>query len=387
MPPPRVLGVARRRRTSLGCPGRSETRVRCSATVRQVERLRIAVIPGDGIGQEVVPIAAQSLRAALTPDGVTVTFDEFPWGCAYYQREGVMMPANGLELLRPYDAILLGAVGDPRIVPDHISLWGLLIRIRRGFHQSINIRPARFLPGMRSPLREPGDFDILVVRENSEGEYSEIGGTIYDPPDDMALQVSVFTRRSVERVVRFAFDAAMRRRRHLVSATKSNGIMHTMPFWDSVVREVAREYPDVRVESVHLDALLARLVRAPTSLDVIVGSNLFGDLLTDLAGSLMGSIGIAPAANVDPDRRYPSMFEPVHGSAPDIAGQGIANPIGQLWTGVMLLEHLGLQAAANRLFAAIAGVIASGPHTPDLGGVATTQAVGDAILGRITPVA
>lgn len=350
---------------------------------RHVSAIRIAVIPGDGIGQEVVPVAVDAVRAAVALDGVEATFDEFPWGCAYYQRQGVMMPEDGLDLLRPYDAIFLGAVGDPRIVPDHISLWGLLIRIRRGFHQSINVRPARFLPGMRGPLRESGDFDILVVRENSEGEYSQIGGTIHDPPDDMALQVSVFTRRSVERVVRFAFEAAMRRRCHVVSATKSNGIFHTMPFWDAVVRDVARHYPDVRVESVHLDALLARLVSAPRSLDVIVGSNLFGDLLTDLAGALMGSIGIAPAANIDPEHRYPSMFEPVHGSAPDIAGAGIANPIGQLWTGVLMLEHLGLQPAADRLFSAIAGVIADGPRTSDLGGTATTREVGASVLRRL----
>jgi len=296
-----------------------------------------------------------------------------------------MMPADGLDILRPFDAIFLGAVGDPRIVPDHVSLWGLLIRIRRGFHQSINVRPARFLPGMRGPLLDPDGFDMLVVRENSEGEYSQIGGTIHDPPDDMALQVSVFTRRSVERVVLYAFEAAMRRRRHLVSATKSNGIVHTMPFWDRVVREVAGDYPDVRVESVHLDALLARLVRAPGSLDVMVASNLFGDLLTDLAGALMGSIGIAPAANIDPERQYPSMFEPVHGSAPDIAGLGIANPIGQLWTGVLMLEHLGLQGPADRLFSAIAAVIAEGPRTPDLGGTATTHEVGEAVLRRLQP--
>jgi tartrate dehydrogenase/decarboxylase / D-malate dehydrogenase len=352
---------------------------------RAMSAIRIAVIPGDGVGQEVVPVAVEAVRAAVALDGVEVVFDAFPWGCAYYQREGLMMPDDGLELLRPYDAIFLGAVGDPRFVPDHISLWGLLIRIRRGFHQSINVRPARFLDGMQGPLREPDDFDVLVIRENSEGEYSQIGGTIHDPPDDMAIQVSVFTRRSVERVVRFAFEAARRRRRHLVSATKSNGIVHSMPFWDRVVAEVAREYSDVRVESVHLDALLARLVRAPGSLDVIVGSNLFGDLLTDLTGALMGSIGLAPAANIDPERRYPSMFEPVHGSALDIAGRGIANPIGQLWTGVLMLEHLGLQRAADRLFSAIAGVIAEGPRTPDLGGTAMTREVGEAVLRRLNP--
>lgn len=316
-------------------------------------------------------------------DGVEVMFEEFPWSCTYYEREGVMMPEDGLDRLRRFDAIFLGAVGDPRIVPDHVSLWGLLIRIRRGFHQSINVRPARFIPGMSGPLRDPGDFDILVVRENSEGEYSQIGGTIHDPPDDMALQVSVFTRRAVERVVRYAFEAAMRRRRHLVSATKSNGIVHTMPFWDAVVGDLGRDYPDVRVESVHLDALLARLVQAPSSLDVVVGSNLFGDLLTDLAGVLMGGIGIAPAANIDPGRQYPSMFEPVHGSALDIAGKGIANPIGQLWTGVLMLEHLGQQSAADRLFSAIVDVIAEGPRTPDVGGTATTREVGEAVMRRL----
>ncbi len=264
-----------------------------------------------------------------------------------------------------------------------MSLWGLLIPIRRGFHQAIDIRPAMFLPGMRGPLRDPGNFDLLVVRENSEGEYSQIGGTNHDPPDDMALQVSVFTRRSIERVTRFAFEAAMRRRQHLVSATKSNGIVHTMPFWDRVIREVAGDYPDVTVETVHLDALLARLVQAPSSLDVIVGSNLFGDLLTDLAGALMGSIGIAASANIDPGLRQPSMFEPVHGSAPDIAGQGIANPIGQLWSGVLMLEHLGCHVAAERLFTALRGVIADGPRTPDLGGSATTRDVGQAVLSPL----
>jgi len=348
-----------------------------------MDEIRVAVIPGDGIGQEVVPVAVEAVRLATQPDHVKLMFDEFPWGCEFYRTQGTMMPADGLERLRQYGAIFLGAVGDPRIVPDHVSLWGLLIPIRRGFRQSINVRPARFLPGMKSPLREPQNFDILVVRENSEGEYSQIGGTIHDAPDDMALQVSVFTRRSVERVVRYAFEAADKRRRHLVSATKSNGIVHTMPFWDSIVTAVAREYPEVEVESVHLDALLARLVRAPGSLDVIVGSNLFGDLLTDLAGALMGSIGMAPAANLDPERQFPSMFEPVHGSAPDIAGRGIANPIGQLWTGVLMLEHLGLQAAADRLMASIASVIEDGPRTPDLGGRATTREVADAVIERL----
>jgi tartrate dehydrogenase/decarboxylase/D-malate dehydrogenase len=236
---------------------------------------------------------------------------------------------------------------------------------------------------MAGPLRDPGKFDWLVVRENSEGEYSQIGGVIHDAPNDLALQVSVFTRRSVELVARFAFEAAMSRRRQLVSATKSNGIAHTMPFWDGVIRDVALEYPEVHCESVHLDALLARMVTSPGSLDVIVASNLFGDLLTDLAGALMGGIGMAPAANINPDRRFPSMFEPVHGSAPDIAGQGIANPIGQIWTGALMLDHLGLHSAASRLFDAMAAVIADGPYTADLGGSSKTAEVGDAVLNRL----
>jgi tartrate dehydrogenase/decarboxylase/D-malate dehydrogenase len=342
--------------------------------------VRIAVIPGDGIGQEVVPVAVEAVGLAAALEGCRLSFEEFPWGCAYYLREGVMMPSDGLEILRPYDAIFLGAIGDPRVVPDHVSLWGLLIAIRRGFHQSINVRPAKFLSGMRSPLRDPADFDFLIVRENSEGEYSQIGGTIHEPPDDMAVQVSVFTRRSVDRVVRYAFEAALGRRRHLISATKSNGIVHTMPFWDRIVEDVARDFPDVRVESCHLDALLARVVQAPNSLDVLVGSNLFGDLITDLSGALMGSIGMAPAANIAPDRSYPSMFEPVHGSAIDIAGLGIANPIGQLWTGALMLGHLGLQVAADRLFEAIAATTEAGPRTPDLGGTATTREVANAVL-------
>jgi tartrate dehydrogenase/decarboxylase/D-malate dehydrogenase len=309
--------------------------------------------------------------------------DELPWGCDFYLREGRMMPEDGLATLRACDAIFLGAVGDPARVPDHVSLWGLLLRIRRGLGQSLNVRPARYLEGMPCPLRDPGGFDLVVVRENSEGEYSQVGGTLSEGPAEQAFQVSVFSRVAVERAARFACHLAVGRRGRLTSATKSNGIFHTMPFWDRVVREVATEFPDVTLESVHLDALLVRLVRAPGSLDVIVASNLFGDLLTDLAGALMGSIGLAPAANINPDGTAPSMFEPVHGSAPDIAGRGIANPLGQAWTGVLMLEHLGLQAEADRLFDAIRDAIRAGDVTPDLGGNLTTAEVALRVRARL----
>jgi tartrate dehydrogenase/decarboxylase/D-malate dehydrogenase len=345
--------------------------------------IRLAAIPGDGIGREVTPLGIALLEVALAPDGIRLVVDELDWGSERYVAEGSMMPADGLDRLRRADAIFLGAVGDPRIVPDHVSLWGLLIAIRRGLGQSINLRPARFIEGMRSPLARPEAFDLVVVRENSEGEYSSIGGVTGEGPDEMALGVSVFTRPAIEAAARFAFELASRRRRSLTSATKSNGIVHTMPFWDRVVRDVAAEHAEVAFRSIHLDALLALLVRQPESFDVIVASNLFGDLLTDLVGALMGSIGVAPSANIDPTRRNPSMFEPVHGSAPDIAGQGIANPIGQAWSGVLLLEHLGFGAAAQRLFDAIAATIKAGDVTRDMGGNLGTAEVGRRIERRL----
>lgn len=345
--------------------------------------IRIAAIPGDGIGREVLPVGVTLLEAALAPDGVRLVVDELDWSCERYLAEGSMMPSDGLDRLRRSDAIFLGAVGDPRIVPDHVSLWGLLIAIRRGLGQSINLRPARFVEGMPSPLARPRDFDLVVVRENSEGEYSSIGGGSGEGPDELALQVSVFTRRAIEAAAAFAFEVAGRRRHSVTSATKSNGIIHTMPFWDRVVGGVAAGHPDVALRSIHLDALLALLVRQPESFDVIVASNLFGDLLTDLAGALMGSIGVAPSANIDPTRRNPSMFEPVHGSAPDIAGRGTANPIGQAWSGVLLLEHLGFDAAAVRLFDAIAGTIRAGDLTRDMGGNLGTAEVGRRIAARL----
>jgi tartrate dehydrogenase/decarboxylase/D-malate dehydrogenase len=345
---------------------------------------RIAVIPGDGIGREVVPIGVELIRQALAVDGgVDLELEWFPWSCTYYLAEGRMMPPDGLDRLRTFDAIYLGAVGDPGLVPDHVSLWGLLIAIRRGLGQSINVRPARFLEGMRSPLRDPASFDLVVVRENSEGEYSQEGGVEGEGPAERAYQTSTFTRRAVEAVARYAFERARSRRRQLTSATKSNGIAHTMPFWDRVVAEVGLTYADVTLRSVHLDALLALVVREPQAFDVIVASNLFGDLLTDLTAALMGSIGVAPSANIDPSGTNPSMFEPVHGSAPEIAGRGIANPIGQAWSGAMLLEHLGFRAASERLTSAIATVIAGGDVTPDMGGNLRTDEVGERLAKAI----
>jgi tartrate dehydrogenase/decarboxylase/D-malate dehydrogenase len=344
--------------------------------------LRLAVIPGDGIGREVVPIALDVLRAAL-PDEVRLETAEFPWSCDHYLETGAMMPPDGLETLRGFDAIFLGAVGDPARVPDTVSLWGLLLRIRKGLGLAVNVRPARYLPGMPTPLRDPADFDVVVVRENTEGEYSDIGGRIHEGDREVAVQVNVFTRQGTTAVVRHAMHLAETRRGKLTSATKSNGIVHAMPFWDEVVRDVATEHPTVAVESMHLDALLARLVREPGRFDVIVGSNLFGDLLTDLSAALMGSIGIAPSANIDPTGVNPSLFEPVHGSAPDIAGQGIANPIGQVWTAALLLRHLGHAAAADRIETAIGAVIAAGELTPDMGGTLSTSEVGRRLIERL----
>jgi len=346
------------------------------------QTLRLAVIPGDGIGREVVPVALEVARAAAAGI-VELDTTEFPWGSDFYLETGAMMPPDGLDALRTHHAIFLGAVGDPARVPDTVSLWGLLLRIRKGLGLSVNVRPARFLPGMPSPLRDPGEFDVVVVRENTEGEYSDIGGRIHTGDRELAIQVNVFTRIGTTAVVRHALDLARSRRRRLTSATKSNGIVHAMPFWDEVVRDVAAEYPDIEVESMHLDALLARLVREPARFDVIVGSNLFGDLLTDLSAALMGSIGIAPSANIDPTGTNPSLFEPVHGSAPDIAGKGIANPIGQVWTAAVMLRHLGFQAAHDRIEAAIGGIIEAGELTPDMGGTLTTAQVGQRLLARL----
>jgi tartrate dehydrogenase/decarboxylase / D-malate dehydrogenase len=336
----------------------------------------IAVIPGDGIGGEVVPAAQRVLERVGARHGFGFRWHPYDWGCERYVRTGTMMPDDGLEQLRAHEAIFLGAVGAPG-VPDHVSLWGLLIPIRRTFEQYVNLRPIRLFDRVHSPLAHPPAIDLVVVRENVEGEYSEVGGRLYSgQPGELAAQLAVFTRRGTERVVRHAFALAGERGGRLVSATKSNGIIHTMPFWDEVVDAVAADHPAVQVERVLIDALCARVVRAPESLDVIVGSNLFGDILSDLTAAVAGSIGIAPAANLNPEREHPSMFEPVHGSAPDIAGRGIANPIGQVWTGALMLEHLGRADAAAALHRAIEAVLDDpANHTPDLGGRATTEEV------------
>lgn len=344
---------------------------------------RIAVLPGDGIGREVVPAAQTVLDAAAAMHDFSFAWTEFDWSCERFERTGAMMPADGLAQLREHDQIFLGAVGFPG-VPDHVSLWGLLIPIRRSFQQYVNLRPVRLLPGLVSPLRDvpAAGIDMLVVRENSEGEYSDIGGRFGTGTSaEVAVQESVFTRAGVERVVRYALALAESRSGRLASATKSNGIIHTMPFWDQIVREQAAASPGVAVSEYHVDALAALFVLDPGRFDVVVASNLFGDILTDLGAAVMGSIGIAPSANLNPERVFPSMFEPVHGSAPDIAGQGRANPLGQVWSGVLMLEHLGHPDAAARVMAAVEHVLAAtSVRTPDLGGTATTSEVTDELL-------
>jgi len=289
------------------------------------------VIPGDGIGKEVVPEGLRVLEAAGRRFQLSFSWQHFDWSCETYLKTGKMMPDGGLEQLRPFDAIFLGAVGYPG-VPDHISLWGLLIPIRRGFEQYVNLRPVRLLEGIETPLKnfEPGQIDFCVVRENNEGEYSDVGGRIFRGTDEeLVMQESIFTRRGVDRILRYAFNLARKRRSHVTSATKSNGIIHTMPYWDERFRAIAQEFPGIRTDQYHIDILTAHFVRHPDWFDVVVGSNLFGDILSDLGPAVTGSIGIAPSANLNPERKYPSMFEPVHGSAPDIAGKGIANPIGK----------------------------------------------------------
>ncbi len=347
---------------------------------------RIATIPGDGIGKEVVPEGVRVLNAAGSKYDISFQWDFLDWSCEYYTKHGRMMPEDGLAQIQGHDAVFLGAVGFPG-VPDHISLWGLLIPIRRQFQQYINLRPVRLMPGVRSPLadRLPGDIDFYVVRENNEGEYSAIGGRMYEGTDqEMAIQETIFTRRGVDRVLRFAFELAQSRpKKHLTSATKSNGISITMPYWDERVKAMAEQFPDIRVDQFHVDILTAHFVQHPDWFDVVVGSNLFGDILSDLGPACTGTIGIAPSANLNPEREFPSMFEPVHGSAPDIAGRGIANPIGQIWSGAMMLEHLGHTEAAEAVMNAIEAVLIEGPRTPDMGGTATTEELGNAIASAI----
>jgi tartrate dehydrogenase/decarboxylase/D-malate dehydrogenase len=345
----------------------------------------IAVLPGDGIGKEIMPEAERVLSAIERTCNLRFAYSHFDWGCERLVQTGELMPADGIQQLRRHDAILMGAVGWPS-VPDYVSLWGLLIPIRRQFDQYVSLRPIHSHEGIRSPLREGGP-DYYIVRENSEGEYSQIGGRYGRGSGETAVQVATFTQHGNERIMRFAFELAVRTgRNHVTSCTKSNGIYHTMPFWDECFRRIATEFPSVRTDEFHVDNLAAQLVLAPKQFDVIVASNLFGDILSDLGAGTVGSLGVAACANIDPSRSGPSMFEPVHGSAPDIAGRNIANPIGQILAAAMMLEHLGELEASQLVAGAVDGAIANqqGPKTPDIGGQATTSEVGKEIAGLVS---
>ena len=350
-------------------------------------RYQVAVIPGDGIGKEVVPEGIKVLETVSPAFDISFEWKHFDWSCERYLESGAMMPADGIQQLSSFDAIFLGAVGFPPVL-DHVSLWGLLIPIRREFQQYINLRPVRLFEGMQCPLvgKKPGDIDFYVVRENCEGEYSNIGGRLYaGTEDEMAMQQSIFTRKGVDRVLKYAFELAQSRdARRLTSATKSNGIIHTMPYWDERVESMAKNYPDIDLDKYHIDILVSHFVNKPEIFDVVVGSNLFGDILSDLGPGITGTIGIAPSANINPERDFPSMFEPVHGSAPDIAGQGIANPIGQIWSAAMMLDHLGHRDAHDAVIRAIEDVIRGREVlTPDLGGTANCVQCGDAVVARL----
>ncbi len=349
--------------------------------------LKIALIPGDGIGTEVMPEGVRVLEAAGKKHGLDFAWKEFDWSCERYLETGSMMPDDGIEQLRAFDAIYLGAVGFPTVA-DHVSLWGLLIPIRREFDQYVNLRPVRLFDGVPCPLvgKKAGDIDFYVVRENVEGEYSAIGGIQYkDTEHEIAVQQSMFTRRGVDRIVKYAFElASSRPAKHLTSATKSNGIIHSMPYWDSRVAEMSKSYPDIKVDQFHIDILTANFVRMPEHFDVVVGSNLFGDILSDLGPACTGTIAIAPSANMNPEKAHPSMFEPVHGSAPDIAGQGISNPIGTIWAGAMMLQHLGHPDAHDTVMAAVENVLREGKQlTRDMGGKANTAQLGKAIESAV----
>jgi tartrate dehydrogenase/decarboxylase / D-malate dehydrogenase len=348
---------------------------------------KIAVIAGDGIGKEVTPAALNVVAAAARRHGFSLSTTDLPWSCEYYLAERRMMPADGLERLRAADAIFLGAIGAPS-VPDHVSVWELILPIRQRFEQYVNLRPMRLLPGVPGPLRDRSgaDIDWVCVRENSEGEYAGLGGRLHrGTPHEVAEQTGLFTRRGIERVVRYACELAMSRpRRLLASATKSNALQHSMVLWDEVVDEVASDFPALTVRRFHVDALAARMVTHPQTLDVMVASNLFGDILTDLGAAVSGGLGVTPGANLNPPRRHPSMFEPIHGSAPDIAGKGVANPIGAIWAAALMLGHLGQADADQSIVGAIEAVLAEGRvRTPDLGGTATTGEVTAAVMARL----
>jgi tartrate dehydrogenase/decarboxylase/D-malate dehydrogenase len=354
----------------------------------------IAVIPGDGIGKEVMPEGLRVLDAAARRFDIPIRYTHIDWAsCDYYAQTGQMMPDDWKEQLAGVDAIYFGAVGWPATVPDHVSLWGSILKFRREFDQYINLRPARTLPGVTSPLagRGPGDIDMVIVRENTEGEYSSVGGVMFEgTPREIVMQEAVFTRHGAERVLKFAFELARHRsRKHVTVATKSNGIAISMPWWDARAAEVAQLYPHVTWDKQHIDILCARFVLQPQRFDVVVATNLFGDILSDLGPACTGTIGLAPSANLNPDRLFPSLFEPVHGSAPDIAGRNIANPVAMIWSGAMMLDFLGqgrgpARAAHDAIVTAIEHVLAQGPHTADLGGTASTTDMGAAIAAHVT---
>lgn len=353
-----------------------------------MSKVKIAVIAGDGIGTEVIPEGIRTLEAAGKILGVTFEWTYFDWSCETYHKTGRMMPEDGLKQLKSFDAIYLGAVGFPG-VPDHISLWGLLLPIRRAFEQYVNLRPIRLFEGVPCPLagKKPGDIDFYVVRENVEGEYSAVGGIQYEGTEhEIVSQQSIFTRRGTDRILKYAFDLAQSREaKHLTSATKSNGIFHSMPYWDSRVVEMAKQYPNVKVDQYHIDILTANFVLKPEHFDVVVGSNLFGDILSDLGPACTGTIAIAPSANINPSKEFPSMFEPVHGSAPDIAGQGIANPLGTIWAGAMMMQHLGYSAMHDLILSAIENVLKDKQSlTRDMGGTANTRELTDAVIAAIS---
>ncbi len=348
---------------------------------------RIAVIAGDGVGKEVMPEGVRALDAAARKFGIALALDHFDWSCDNYDRHGWWMPPDWKKRIGGHDCIYFGACGWPAKVKDHVSLWDSLIKFRREFDQYVNLRPVRLMPGVACPLagRKVGDIDYYVVRENTEGEYSSMGGRMYEGSErEFTQQVSTFSRKGVDRIMKFAFELALQRpRKEVTSATKSNGISITMPYWDERFAAMAKNYPAVKTSQYHVDGLTIQLVLNPQRFDVIVASNLFGDILSDLGPATAGTIGIAPSANINPERAFPSLFEPVHGSAPDIFGKKIANPIGQIWSGAMLLEHLGHADAGAAILRAIEKVLLRGPHTPDLGGKASTEEVGRAIAARI----
>jgi tartrate dehydrogenase/decarboxylase / D-malate dehydrogenase len=359
--------------------------------VTRTNAFRIAVIAGDGIGKEVMPEGIRVVEAVADRFGLALDLEHFDWSCDGYDTIGKWMPDDWKERIGAHDCIFFGATGWPERVLDHVSLWDSLIKFRREFDQYVNMRPVRLMPGVKSPLvgREPGDIDYFVIRENTEGEYSSLGGRLFEGTErEMAQQISTFTRKGTDRVMRFAFDLAMKRKKHLTSATKSNGIAITMPYWDERFAAVGAEYPQVRRTQYHIDGLTIQMVLDPGRFDVIVASNLFGDILSDLGPATAGTIGIAPSANINPERRFPSLFEPVHGSAPDIYGKGIANPIGQIWSGALMLDFLGngnqgCRKAHEAIMDAIEAVLRDGPHTPDLGGQASTSDVGRAIAEAV----